>query len=436
MAPETLAAPFTEATVPYSTVDFPFADAVLALFKDAFKDVGDGPLERVHEHVGRNQVSVRRRLETKALKKLRGFAAFEALYFRFVREVLRPHLGEDVVACEREPYLRVHLSGGKAAVAPHVDRDHFHSPYEVNFWLPLVDVSGAESLWSESSPGRGDFRPFVAKYGEAVRFYGNQCQHFTVDNETPRTRVSFDFRVIRGRDLDAAKLPEGGRRQRRGRSASGVHHTLFGYYGLHDRQRELDREQWRARREAGLGRPSDAEDVGAGDVPAAAAVGVLPAGAPEVDDRPRTPSPEHMRRCAEELGSERAALRRCARCSWLANRRELAPRLRYWDSAGRESSWVAEHKGGQWGLGCIPCAEAARRGLIPRDALSEFSFGRAVGGRRQPLLVSALVRHGNHALGQGLDGRQVRQVLRHNDSHSEALKYLGATDVPPLRDAT
>ena len=29
-----------------------------------------------------------------------------------------------------------------------------------------------------------------------MRFYGNECMHYTTENTTPVTRVSFDFRVI------------------------------------------------------------------------------------------------------------------------------------------------------------------------------------------------------------------------------------------------
>lgn len=32
-----------------------------------------------------------------------------------------------------------------------------------------------------------------------MRFYGNECKHYTTENTTPVTRVSFDFRVIPAR---------------------------------------------------------------------------------------------------------------------------------------------------------------------------------------------------------------------------------------------
>ena len=33
------------------------------------------------------------------------------------------------------------------------------------------------------------------KYGEVCRFYGNQCEHYTLPNEEISTRVSLDIRV-------------------------------------------------------------------------------------------------------------------------------------------------------------------------------------------------------------------------------------------------
>ena len=34
-----------------------------------------------------------------------------------------------------------------------------HEPAEVNFWVPVVDVYGSNTLHTESQPGKGDYRP-------------------------------------------------------------------------------------------------------------------------------------------------------------------------------------------------------------------------------------------------------------------------------------
>ncbi|CAK0793566.1 unnamed protein product, partial [Prorocentrum cordatum] len=164
------------------------------------------PLERLHDTCG-GSAALRRRLTTQRLR-LRHGAAFDALWCRFVQRVLLPHLGEEWVLFERSPNLRLHFARQKAPVSAHCDSEHFHSPFEINFWVPLVDIlDGSESLWAESAPGAGDFRPFVAPYGEAVRFYGNKATHFTVPV---------------GRRVDGLQFLTAGPQR----------FTVFGYYGV------------------------------------------------------------------------------------------------------------------------------------------------------------------------------------------------------------
>ena len=71
-----------------------------------------------------------------------------------------------------------------------------HTGDEINFWLPITRACGNNSLFVESSPGAGDFRPLDLEYGECFRFDGENCAHYTVANDTGQARVSLDFRVI------------------------------------------------------------------------------------------------------------------------------------------------------------------------------------------------------------------------------------------------
>ena len=50
----------------------------------------------------------------------------------------------------------------------------------------------------ESIPGLGDFNPIEMEDGEFFLGYLNQCRHGNKNNDTNKTRVSFDFRVIPG----------------------------------------------------------------------------------------------------------------------------------------------------------------------------------------------------------------------------------------------
>merc|ERR1719323_2473877 len=102
---------------------------------------------------------------------------FQQTYQHFIRDVIRPHLEEDYIIYECRPGLRVHFAGQPGLTPAHIDADHGHSAWEINFWLPLTKAYGSATLWAESSPGQGDFHAFVSEYGNVVRFYGNRCLH-------------------------------------------------------------------------------------------------------------------------------------------------------------------------------------------------------------------------------------------------------------------
>ena len=123
--------------------------------------------------------------------------------------------------------MRCHLPGtGRPLIRKHNDAEYFHQPNEINVWLPVTRTfgahgrsglandlsrcvfttmsrcaSGSNTLWAESAPGAGDFHPFSCEgerdgVGECVLFWGNQCLHYTLPNDTDTTRVSIDFRVV------------------------------------------------------------------------------------------------------------------------------------------------------------------------------------------------------------------------------------------------
>ena len=125
-------------------------------------------------------------------------AAFDAAYVDFVRDVVLPNLADPRgILFQRRPTFRCHLAGGGVPTGrPHCDSEYGHQHGELNFWLPLTRASGSNSLYAESAPGLADFASFELEYGECQRFWGARCLHFTKANETSRTRVSFDFRVV------------------------------------------------------------------------------------------------------------------------------------------------------------------------------------------------------------------------------------------------
>ena len=130
-------------------------------------------------------------------------------FYSFYEVMLRKHCAPNVGLTEgcgetllyqKNPTLRVMYPDiGKSVGKRHKDADYHHQEGEINFWVPFVDLSNDDSacLFAESSPGKGDFHPFNCKFGDFVRFWGNQVTHYTIENVSSITRVSIDFRVIR-----------------------------------------------------------------------------------------------------------------------------------------------------------------------------------------------------------------------------------------------
>lgn len=100
------------------------------------------------------------------------------------------------------PTLRVQQPSEQRQIRPHCDGIYGLQEGAINFWLPLTDVEAGCTLHVESSPGRGDFHPLLPRVGEAVRFNGRRCLHYTTPNLTGRTRVSVDFRIVCGEHFE------------------------------------------------------------------------------------------------------------------------------------------------------------------------------------------------------------------------------------------
>ena len=116
-------------------------------------------------------------------------------YRRFLTEVVRPFIGEDIIY-QRIPTFRVHLPGNVAVGAFHRDRDYAHGDSEINFWLPVTRAWDTNTVWIESREGAADYEPQPCEIGEVLIFDGVNLAHGNKVNTTDKTRVSFDFRVV------------------------------------------------------------------------------------------------------------------------------------------------------------------------------------------------------------------------------------------------
>lgn len=118
------------------------------------------------------------------------------LYQIFVHKVIEPQFGEPIIY-QRVPTFRVALPNNVAVGEWHRDRDYGHFPYEINFWLPLMDVADSATVWIEQE--NGECQPVPVRYGEVLVFDSVNLLHGNIPNVTGASRASFDFRCYPAR---------------------------------------------------------------------------------------------------------------------------------------------------------------------------------------------------------------------------------------------
>ena len=117
-----------------------------------------------------------------------GWPELTCMYRKFIKDIIYPrHKSKNGrLIYQKYPTVRFHLPGNKAVGTVHHDGDelHGHPPGELNYWMPLTDIEDETStIWRESEPGKGDYRPAVIKYGQMLSFDGNRCNHFNKFNQ-------------------------------------------------------------------------------------------------------------------------------------------------------------------------------------------------------------------------------------------------------------
>tara|TARA_B100000401_G_C52755828_1_gene695642 strand:- start:450 stop:1130 length:681 start_codon:yes stop_codon:yes gene_type:complete len=122
----------------------------------------------------------------------------KVLYDKFIEEIIFPYLNLKEGLYQVFPTFRVMLPNNLAVVKKHYDSDieHKHPKGEINFIISLTDMYDTNSIWYETIPRLSDFKPMNLKAGDVYCFCGNLCEHYNKINETGKTRVSMDFRVL------------------------------------------------------------------------------------------------------------------------------------------------------------------------------------------------------------------------------------------------
>ena len=87
------------------------------------------------------------------------------------------------------------------------DAPYHHPKFDINFWMPLIDVSLENTMYVETSPN--NYEPVLLKYGELLEFKGNTTNHGgKVYNSSEDFRTSLDFRGCTYDNYDESVLED------------------------------------------------------------------------------------------------------------------------------------------------------------------------------------------------------------------------------------
>jgi ectoine hydroxylase-related dioxygenase (phytanoyl-CoA dioxygenase family) len=125
---------------------------------------------------------------------------FIKIYDKFILEVIKPIYGEQIVY-QAIPTFRIAYPQNIAVGEYHKDKLYRDVNWAVdvkedNFFLPFTDAFDTNTIWVESEEDKNDFAPMNCNYGETIQWDGSNLTHGNKINETNKTRVSVDFRVM------------------------------------------------------------------------------------------------------------------------------------------------------------------------------------------------------------------------------------------------
>jgi len=125
---------------------------------------------------------------------------FSSLYTKFIQEHVCP-LYSDSIVVQKFPTFRIAYPDNIAVGEYHKDRYYRDRQWasivkELNFFLPFTNAFDTNTIWVESEEDKKDFAPMNCNYGEFIQWNGSDLLHGNKINDTGKTRISIDFRVI------------------------------------------------------------------------------------------------------------------------------------------------------------------------------------------------------------------------------------------------
>ena len=179
--------------IDYDTKKYPFREIVSNML-----EINNNRLEDLHLLENYGLLSREQDQKTKWHKKYydKFQTEFLSTYLKLVKEIKERFEYKEIIY-QQIPTFRVQLGDGNVAVGEwHKDKTYEHSATEVNFWMPFINTNVLNSIWTESSEDKGDYKPYLVNYGEILVFSGANLYHGNKNNESNDTRVSVDFRLV------------------------------------------------------------------------------------------------------------------------------------------------------------------------------------------------------------------------------------------------
>ena len=182
--------------VKYDTSLYNFVDEIQKLYSvsdlsEVHNQWSDAEIYEVLDDVKTDQLTV---YHKKFYKDVIHTKFFD-VYNLFVNDVIMPLFDEEILY-QKIPTFRVHQPNNLAVAEYHRDSDYSHSEHEINFYLPLTKSWGNNTIWTETEYDKKDFSPINANVGDVVMWNGSLLLHGNKLNDTGKSRVSVDFRIL------------------------------------------------------------------------------------------------------------------------------------------------------------------------------------------------------------------------------------------------
>jgi acetone carboxylase gamma subunit len=117
-------------------------------------------------------------------------------YDNLIKDIILPYLNLKEALVQKFPSFRIQLPGNKAVAKMHNDHTLGHPVGEINFSYSFTDMYDTNTIYIEEMPRSKIFKPMNMKANNNICFNANLCMHYNEINETGKSRMSMDYRIL------------------------------------------------------------------------------------------------------------------------------------------------------------------------------------------------------------------------------------------------